>query len=213
MRSMPRLFMAAVALISTTAFVHAQESAAPVPGHALDAFGTPGTAPSALPAIPFADGRTSGLEPALTIDPSAMIINPVAPRAPAKAETSAAEKPRLLEPGKPMTGKTALETPQKSSGEFSASFEAFAGAVSMAIVEPAANPAPSNEVAKTAQVKSLETEFPNKTGTGGWILVGLVVVGLFTSIARYRSRMPKRYPITRDANLPLDPVAVPARLT
>ena len=54
-----------------------------------------------------------------------------------------------------------------------------------------------------------------KTTTAGWIFLGLVSAGLFTNIARYRRRLPKRYPIKPIGSLPLDPgpVPVPARLT
>jgi hypothetical protein len=148
MGSTSRLFMAALALVSTAAFVRAQDNPKPEPAPApaaapLDEFGTPLTALSspstlsalsALPAIPFADGRASAVKPAFTIDRSALKIEP--------------------------------------------------------IVRPEST----------------------KTTTGGWIFLGLVSAGLFTSIARYRSGLPRRYPIKPIANLPLDPVPVPARL-
>ncbi len=200
MRSTVRLFLAALALISTTAFARAQDSAAPVPV-SLDAFGTPVSALSELPAIPFADGRASVREPALTIDPSAVTIEPIAPSAPANGEPSAADQ----------------SPAHKFSIEVTQSFEHAAGAASLASLSTVADPAPPNAAAHSAQVKSLEAEVPNKTGTGGWIFLGLVVVALFTSITRYRRRLPKRYSFKPIASLPLDPgtgpvpVPVPAR--
>ena len=88
--------------------------------------------------------------------------------------------------------------------------------------------APSNAAATTAQTKSVEpllpsalpaavetrtgeVESPNKTGKGGWFLLGLVAVALFTNITRYRSRLPKRNPVPV-ANLPLEPQPAPVRL-
>ncbi len=206
MRSTSRLFLAVLALVSTAAFVRAQDSA--VPATALETLGKP---VSALRAIPFADGRGSALRPipfadgralsakrALTVDPSALPIEPVAPPAGGRAEPSAASPANT------------------SSVEVNASFDPRSAAASLAIVETATNPASPNASAKTAQEKNIETDFPKKTGTGGWILLGLVAAALFTSIVRYRSRLPKRYPVTPIANLPLDPgpvpVPAPARL-
>jgi hypothetical protein len=197
--------MAAVALISTTAFVRAQDSAAPVPVHApLDAFSTTvselpaipfaDARTSALPAIPFADGRTSSPEAALTVGPALPIragrsvgsaANPSAAAKPAPAQNSSVD---VIAPPRGLRGRR----------------EAWR---SSCPPDPGSSECGGGHLAG----EGIETEFPKKTGTGGWILLGLVVAALFTSIARYRSRMPKRYPITRDANLPLDPGPVPAR--
>ena len=85
---------------------------------------------------------------------------------------------------------------------------------SVATVETAPNPAPPNAAANTALAKSVETEFPTKTGTRGWILLGLVAVALFANITRYSRRIPSS--IKPAANLSSDPepvaIRVPARL-
>jgi len=194
MRSNPRLFTAALALVSICAFVRAQDTAAPpLAPSMLDEFGTP---VSELRPIPFADGRAlvPMPEPALTLDPDALPIEPLGPPAPARAEPSAASKP---------------QSGQGSSVEVTTFFPpvasvAFAG---IAAIPPSAWPA-------AVETSPGESGATGKTGTGGWIVLGLVAAGLLTSIARYRSRLPKRYPPTRVANLSLDPepVPVPARL-
>ena len=208
MRSTSRLFMAALALVSSAVFVRAQDSAAPAPpppsaqSAPLDASGTP---PSELPAIPFADGRTSA-QPALKIDEAAVTVEQLVPPAPAKAEPAAA-----------------VQNPaQLPSVEVSTSFKS---------ADTAANPPSPSTAANTAQAKGVEplplsarpaavetrtgeTESPVKTGTGGWIVLGLVAVALFASITRFSRRIPKLRPIKQVANLTLDPepVPVPARL-
>src|SRR6478752_7690338 len=58
MRSMSRFLLVGLALVSTTAFVHAQDSAAPK--HAPPSVSAPA---SELPAIPFADGRVAAPQP------------------------------------------------------------------------------------------------------------------------------------------------------
>jgi hypothetical protein len=184
--------MASVALVSASAFVRAQESAAPVPVP-LDAFGTSVTE---LPAIPFADGRASAREPALTIDRSAVTIEPIAPAAPAETGPSATEQ----RPANTFS----VETTQ--------SFEHAATAASLASLSTDANPASRNEAAKIAEVNSVEAEISHKTGAGGWILLGLVAAAIFISITRYRSRLPKPSSFKPVANLPLEPEPVPARV-
>ena len=100
----------------------------------------------------------------------------------------------------------AKAAPSRSSIEVSTFFPQ---AATVAIAGPGDLPPSARPAA--VQTSLGESE---KRGTGGWIVLGLVAAGLLTSIARYRSRLPKRYPVTRAANLTLEPepVPVPARL-
>lgn len=69
-----------------------------------------------------------------------------------------------------------------------------------------ANPAPPNSAANAAPAALI------KTGTGGWILLGLAAVALFAGVSRYSRRIPKSSSIPPVPNLPLKPEPVRFRL-
>ena len=77
MRSTCRLFLAAVLFIVAAGVARAQDSAAPPPV-APEAVVAPVPVPDAqLPAIPIVDPNAPAVEPARTIDQSALAVEPV----------------------------------------------------------------------------------------------------------------------------------------
>jgi len=198
MRSTFRLSLAVVLLIAAAGIARAQDSAAPPPAPPDSAVAA---APvSELPAIPFA-GPEPAVEPALTVNPSALAVEPVvsapldAPAEEVVEKPAAAAVPRLtkktarkpavhasesLEPAKPAVNPAAIETTELPPA-------------AAPIAAPAKSVAPPPAAANTVAVDPVEkSESPARMGVGSWFLAGVVVVALFGMITLLRRRNARR---------------------
>jgi hypothetical protein len=181
-----------------------------------------------LPAIPFAKPAVPAVEPALTADQTAPAVAPVAsvPVAP-----SATEKP-VATSGNRVTKKSATKTEAKSQVQVNQPFESVAAAAGVAVdtaasVPPSGAPAntappeaiaPPPPAAKPAAVESRSeaTTSQRTMGVGGWVLFGIIVVGLFlgmTAIRRRRTQTQRNPSIVDFTTTPseLAPALVPRR--
>ena len=196
MRSTFRLSLAVILLIAAAGIARAQDSAAPPPAPPDSA-----VAPVAqLPVIPFA-GPEPAVEPALTVDPSALGVEPVvsapldAPAEEVVEKPAAAAVPRLtkktarkpavhasesLEPAKPAVNPAVIETTELAPA-------------AAPIAAPAKSVAPPPAAANTVAVDPVEkSESPARMGVGSWFLAGVVVVALFGMITLLRRRNARR---------------------
>jgi outer membrane biosynthesis protein TonB len=199
MRSTSRLFMAAVLFIVAAGVARAQDSAAPPPV-APEAV----VAPAPLPAIPIVDPNAPAVEPALTIDHSALAVEPVAVPA-VEPPAAVVEKPEVTTTTRRVTKKTVKKPAEKPAIEVSEVAKPAAATASVAAVDTSANPPPPNAAASSEPAKSVvppppaaapvavetqteETASGRKMGVGGWLLAGLGVATLFALITLYRRR-------------------------
>ena len=193
MRSTCRLFLAAILFIVAAGIASAQDASAAPPPAAPDVV----KPVDPLPPIPIAGPNTFPVEPGITVDPSALTVEPIAaapveaPVAPVAEKPVAATIPRV-------TKKTA----KKHAVQVNESVVPAAPATNPAVVEktelpPAAAPiaapleslAPPAPAANTAAVDPVEaTKSQPRTGMGSWILGGIVVAALFGMITLIRRR-------------------------
>jgi len=205
MRSTFRLSMAAVLLIAAAGIARAQDASAAPPPAAPDVVKPIGE----LQPIPFA-GSAPAVEPALTIDQSAIAVEPVVP-AVEVAEPPAAEKPAKSEvttTTKRVTKKTVRKPAEKPAVEVSMPAKPAAAAAAVSAVDMTANPPPPSAPANPAPAKSIQplppaanpaavdpieaTKSQARMGTGSWFLAGIVVVALFGMITLLRRRKARR---------------------
>jgi hypothetical protein len=195
MRTTSRLFLAAILFIVAAGIASAQDATAAPPSAAPDVV----KPVDQLQPIPFAGTNTAPPEPALTVDPSAVAIEPlvVAPVAAAQVEAPAA--------GQPVTAtvqSVTKRTARKPVVHPSESVKPAAPAIVPAVVETAqAPPAPAaapiapplgriaSPPAAASAVDPLSTTRPQaRMGAGSWFLAGIVVVGLVGIITLIRRR-------------------------
>ena len=196
-----RLFMAALLFTTAAAVVSAQDASAAPPPAAPDAV----KPVEPLQAIPFAEPGTPAVEPALTIDQSAVAVEPVVPAA---VEAPVAEKPKVTTTRR-VTKKTARKPAEKLPIQASDSFKADAAVASLAAVDAPANPPPPDAAANAAPAPSIVPPAPAakpasvepraegtkpepKMGVGGWFLIALVIAALFTGITLFLRRRTSR---------------------
>ena len=163
-------------------------------------------APAAqLPPIPIVDPNAPAAEPALTIDQSALAVEPVVVPA-VEPPVKVVEKPDVTTTtAKRVTKKTAKKPAEKPAIEASEVAKPAAATASVAAVDTSANPPPPNAAASSEPAKSVvppppaaapvavetltgETVPERKMGVGGWLLAGLAVASLFVLITLYRRR-------------------------
>jgi len=201
MRSTSRLFLAAILFIVAAGIASAQDASAAPPPAAPDAV----QPVDQLKQIPVAEPSTLPVEPALTVDPSAVAVEPIvaAPvvAAPVEAPVPVADQPAAV------TVKSATKrTAHKSAVHPSEAVKPAAPATVPAALEtaqapPAAAPiaaplpsiAPPPAAASIVPVDPLATTKPQtRMGVGSWFLAGIVVVALFgiiTLVRRRKTRM------------------------
>jgi hypothetical protein len=224
MRSICRSFLAAILLTAAAGAALAQDAGAVPPPSS-----PPVVKPVAeLPAIPFAKSPAPAVEPALTADQTAPAAAPVASVAVAP---SATEKP-VATTGKRVTKTSARKPAAKPLVQVSQSFESVAPAAGVA-VDASANVPPPDAPAKAAppeasappppaakpavvESRSEATKSQRTMGVGGWVLFGIVVVGLFlamTAIRRRRTQTQRSPSIVDFTTTPseLAPALVPRR--
>ena len=229
MRTTFRLSLAAVLLIAAAGIARAQDASAAPPPAAPDLVVTP---VADLPAIPFA-GPAPAAEPALTIDQSAIAVEPVVP-AVEVAEPPATEqaKSEVTTTTRHVAKKTVKKPAEKPAAEVSVPAKPAAAAASLSAADTSANPPPPNAAAssKAEPVKSVEplppsanpaavdpveaTKPPTRMGMGSWALAGLVVLalfGIFTLLRRRKTRQPSSIVQLADLSLDPEPVPVPTR--
>ena len=214
MRSTCRLFMAAILLTMAAGVASAQDASAAPPPSAPDV----ANPVAQLPPIPIAEPNAPAVQPALTVDQSALTIEPVAPPA---LDPPAAEK-LLTTAGKRVTKKTAKKPAEKPAIQVSESVQVGPTAASTAAVDTTANISPPDAAAKAAPPKSIappapsvqaaavegrteETKSKTTMGIGGWLLALIAVaalVGVITMLRRRKAR--RRISIVQLANLSLD---------
>jgi hypothetical protein len=223
MRSTCRLFMAAILFIAVAGFARAQDSASPPPV-APDAVVSP---PAELPVIPFANPEPPPVEPALTIDQSALAVEPVAPATVEPVAAPTAEKAAVTTTTKRVAKKTSKKPAEKPAVEVGESLKPGAAAASVAVTDTTSNPPPPNAAASVAQAKSTEPLAPaagpavkplteettssRTMGVGGWLLGGLAVAALFigiTFLRRRKTRKPTSIVQLADLSMDLEPVPV-----
>lgn len=224
MRIICRSFLAAILFTAAAGGVLAQDA-----GKVPPPSSPPVEKPVAeLPAIPSAKPAAPAVEPALTADQTSPAVAPVASVAVAP---SATEKP-VATTGKRVTKTSATKTEAKTQVQVNQSFESVAPAAGVAVnasanVPPpsaAANTAPPEAIAppppaaKPAAVESrAEATTSQRTmGVGGWVLFGIVVVGLFlgmTAIRRRRTQTQRNPSIVDFTTTPseLAPALLPRR--
>jgi len=200
MRSTSRLFLAAILFIVAAGIASAQDASAAPPPAAPDTV----QPVDQLKQIPVAEPSTLPVEPALTVDPSAVAVEPIvaAPvAAPVEAPAPVVEQPAAV------TVKSATKrTAHKSAVHPSEAVKPAAPATVPAALEtaqapPAAAPiaaplpsiAPPPAAASIMKVDPLATTKPQtRMGVGSWFLAGIVVVALFgiiTLVRRRKTRM------------------------
>ncbi len=196
-----RLFIAAILFTTAAAVVSAQDASVAAPPAAPDAV----KPVEPLQAIPFAEPGTPAVEPALTIDQSAVAVEPVVPAA---VEAPVAEKPQFTTTRR-VTKKTARKPAEKPPIQASDSFKADAAVASLAAVDSPANPSPPDAAANAAPAPSIVPPAPvakpasveprteaakaePKMGVGGWFLIALVIAALFTGITLFLRRRTSR---------------------
>ena len=210
MRSTSRSFMAAVLFMVAAGVARAQDSAAPPPV-APEPVVAPVPAPAPeLPALPVADPNAPAVEPARTIDQSAIAVEPFVP---AKIDPPVAvvEKPEVATTTKRVAKKTVKKPAEKPAevevSEIAKPAAAAAGVAAVA-ADTSANPPPPNAAASTEPATSAappppaadpavetlteEARSERSMGIGGWLLAGLVVASLFALITLYRRRKAKK---------------------
>jgi len=193
------LFLAAILFIVAAGVASAQDASAAPPPAAPDTV----QPVDQLKQIPVAEPSTLPVEPALTVDPSAVAVEPIvaAPVAAAPVEASVVEQPAAV------TVKSATKrTAHKPAVHPSESVKPAAPAAVPAELEtaqapPAAAPiaaplpsiAPPPAAASVVAVDPLATTKPQtRMGVGSWFLAGIVVVALFgiiTLVRRRKTRM------------------------
>jgi cytoskeletal protein RodZ len=197
MRSTFRLFMAAILFTAVAGVVSAQDASAAPPPTAPDVV----KPVDQLPPIPIAEPVAPAIEPAQTIDQSALAVEPVAP---ATVEPPAAEKPVTTTVKRVATKKTAKKPAENPAIPASEAVKAAPAAASTA-VDTTANMPPPNAAANTAPLKSIapppppanpvaveETKSQTTMGLGGWLLAGIAVAALFGIITLIRRRRTQR---------------------
>ncbi len=208
MRLTSRTFLAAVLFIVAAGVARAQDSAAPPPV-APEAVVAP--VPVAQPpAIPPVDPNAPAVEPALTIDQSALAVEPVVvPPVGAEPPVGVVENPQVTTTVKRVTKKTVNKPAEKPAIEVGQVAKPAAATASVAAVDTSANPPPPNAAASSEPAKSvapappaadpvaietLTEEIPaeRKMGVGGWLLAGLAVASMFVLITLYRRRLSNR---------------------
>jgi hypothetical protein len=222
MRSKCRPFLAAILLSAAAAAALAQDA-----GKVPPPFSPPVVKPVAeLPAIPFAKPPALAVEPA--VNQTAPVVAPVASVAVAP---SATEKP-VATTGKRVTKTSPRKPEAKPQVQVNQSFESVVPAAGVAVDASAnvpppgapANPAPPETIAppppasKPAAVESRSegTTSERTMGVGGWVLFGMVIVGLFlgmTAIRRRRTQKQRSLSILDFTTAPseLAPALVPRR--
>jgi len=222
MRIICRSFLAAILFTAAAGAALAQDT-----GKAPPPSSPPVVKPVAeLPAIPFAKPAALPVEPA--VDQTAPAVAPVASAAVAP---SATEKP-VATSGKRVTKTSATKTEAKPEVQVSHSFESMVPAAGVTVDTAASVPpsgAPANAVppeaiappppaAKPAAVESRSeaTTSQRTMGMGGWVLFGIVVVGLFlgmTAIRRRRTQTQRNPSIVDFTTTPseLAPALLPRR--
>ncbi len=231
MRSTSRRFLAAILLTAAAGFALSQEASAPPPPPAPDVAAPVATLPQIPAAVvaPVPDPNAPPVDPALTIDPSALAV------APAAAATA-----QVPEPEKPVVTTTTHRVAKKSTSKpiakpviESRSIEPAPAPASAATADPStfqglnppnasANTAPARSIAppppaaKAAPLESSSEEaFPQKKlGIGSWILFGIALVavaGIATKFLRRRLQTPTALvDFTGSSRLPeLKPAPVP----
>ena len=203
MRSTSRLFLAAILFIVVAGVASAQDASAVPPPAAPDAV----QPVDQLKQIPVAEPSTLPVEPALTVDPSAVAVEPIVAAPVAAAPVEVPAPPAVVEQPAAATVKSATKrTAHKPAVHPSESVQPAAPATVPAAVEtaqapPAAAPvaaplasiAPPPGAASVVAVDPVETAKPQaRMGMGSWFLAGMVVVALFgiiTLVRRRKTRM------------------------
>jgi hypothetical protein len=201
MRSTCRLFLAAILLVLAARVAPAQVTSTAPPASApqVDAlrpipFAISNASDVVSPArvgelrpIPFAQPNSPAASPALTVDPSALAIEPVVP---ATAEPAAATS-------KPPTKKT-KKLAKKPTVTVSESFQSGAPiAVAAAAVDiTASTPPPPGAGVEPAVVadssSATRPETTERITIGGWMLYGVLVALLFGFVTLIRRRLTLR---------------------
>jgi hypothetical protein len=192
MRSTPRRFLAAILLTAAAGFALSQEAGAPPPPPVPD-----GAAPVAgLPRLPVVSAppvlnpNAPGVDPAVTIDPSVLSV---APAAGAVAQVPATENPFVTTSTRRAT-KSLTKPFAKSAVDANEAFEP----VTVENLDPpdaTANTAPvQSDIPAMVAAKSAIPETPAGSGSrsslilGEWLLVGVLLVVLFTITQMVRRR-------------------------
>lgn len=211
MRSAFRLFMAAMLLTVAAGFASAQEASAPPPPPAPDVAAPVAVLPE-LPVTataPVPDPNLLAVDPAVTIDPSALAVAPAAvaivqpepEKAVVTTTTTHVTKKTAKKPADVPVAKPAVVAAQAIEPLPAPAAAATAPAASSALESlPPANASASTVPAKSqapppAALKSVIVETPAEgtrasMGLGGWLLAGVVVaamVGIITLLRRRRT--------------------------
>ena len=198
MRSTSRLFLAAILFIVAAGIASAQDASAAPPPAAPDTV----QPVDQLKQIPVAEPSTLPVEPALTVDPSAVAVEPIV-AAPVAAPLDVPAPAPVVEQPAAVTVKSATKrTAHKPAVHPSQSVKPAAPATVPAAVEtaqappvgaPLASVAPAPPAASIVVVDPLATTKPQtRMGMGSWFLAGMVVVALFgiiTLVRRRKTRM------------------------
>jgi hypothetical protein len=202
MRSTSRRFLAAILLTAAAGFALSQEASAPPPPPAPDV-----AAPVAeLPQLPVAavapvpDPNAAAVNPAVTIDPSALAV---APAAEATGQVPEPEKLVVTTTTKRMTKKSSTKPVAKPAVEATDAFQSVPAPAAAGTADPStfqgltppnasANAAPAKSVvppppaAKAAPLDRSSEAIPRKKlGIGSWILGTILVLALGSIAIRF----------------------------
>jgi hypothetical protein len=191
MLSTPRRFLAAILLTAAAGFALSQEASAPPSPPALDAAPPVAELPRlpvvSAPQVPNPDAPA--VDPALTIDPSALSV---APAAEATAQVPATEKPVVTTQTRPVT-KASTKPVAKSAVEAAGSLEPVT-VENLNSTDALANTAPAkSDVPATVAAKSAIPEAPVERSRSSlivleWLFVGVLLVALFSITQMLRRR-------------------------
>jgi hypothetical protein len=197
MRSTFRLFMAAILLTVAAGFASAQESSEPPPPPAPDA-AVPVVPVVELPPIPVAapvqDPNAPAVDPALTIDPSALAV------APAAVEIVQAPEPEMVvltTTTRRVPKNTAKQPVEKPVAKPPVEATEAYGPMPAEAGVAAASTVPAESIAPAPAAKSEIVETPaegteSSIGIGGWLLAGIAVAAMVGLITWFRRRRTQR---------------------